>query len=263
MTMKFRSREEQMLQTALALAARGLHVFPCRVADKIPATPHGCLDATVDQGTIRQWWRHEPNFNLAIATGTASKVFAIDIDNEDAEAELRKLETEHGALPPSVEVITARGRHVYFQMPNAPIANSASKLAPGVDVRGTGGYCLSPPSRHPSGKLYSWSVDCAGTFAMAPAWLLDRISASGNKSTPAAEWRDLVLNGADEGTRDCTLARLAGHLLRRRIDPVVVLELLKSWNATHCRSPLPAIDIERVCASIAARELKRRQHDVG
>ena len=67
----------------------------------------------------------------------------------------------------------------------------------------------------------------------------------------------------DECTRDCTVARLAGHLLRRRIDPFVVLELLKSWNATHCRPPLAVADIERVCASIAARELKRRQHGAG
>jgi hypothetical protein len=42
-----------------------------------------------------------------------------------------------------------------------------------------------------------------------------------------------------------------------------VLELLKSWNETHCRPPLPVADIERVCASIAARELKRRQHGTG
>jgi hypothetical protein len=66
------------------------------------------------------------------------------------------------------------------------------------------------------------------------------------------------VNGAAEGTRDCTVVKLAGHLLRRRIDPFVVLELLQTWNATRCAPPLAAADIERVVASVAGRELQRR-----
>jgi hypothetical protein len=61
-----------------------------------------------------------------------------------------------------------------------------------------------------------------------------------------------------EGTRDCTVAKLAGHLLRHRIDPFVALELLQTWNATKCAPPLPAADIERIVASVAGRELRRR-----
>jgi hypothetical protein len=107
-------------------------------------------------------------------------------------------------------------------------------------------------------------VDSANRTAEAPDWLLAKLDDRSDATTTAtAEWRDLVANGANEGTRDCTLARLAGHLLRRRIDPVVLLELLKSWNATHCRPPLPVADIERVCTSIATRELNRRQRDAG
>ena len=37
-----------MLRHALAYARRGLFIFPCRPCDKIPATEHGCLDATTD-----------------------------------------------------------------------------------------------------------------------------------------------------------------------------------------------------------------------
>ena len=101
-----------MIGTALALARRSLAVFPCKVADKVPAKPHGCLDATVDPTVIRQWWKQEPDYNVAVATGTASAVFAIDVDGLDAEVELRKLEADHGKLPATVEVITARGRHL-------------------------------------------------------------------------------------------------------------------------------------------------------
>jgi bifunctional DNA primase/polymerase-like protein/primase-like protein len=253
-----------MLPTALKLAAAGLAVFPCRPRDKRPATEHGCKDATRDVATIKQWWQQQPDCNIGIATGTASNVFVVDVD-DDGENELRKLEADHGDLPNSVEAITARGRHIYFKMPGVPIGNSTSKIALHVDVRATGGYVLAPPSVHPSGRRYCWSVDSANAFAAPPDWLLNKIAASanGNGGTAPSEWRDLVANGADEGARDCSLAGLAGHLLRRRIDPVVVLELLKSWNMTHCRPPLPVADIERVCASIAARELKRRRHDAG
>ena len=85
----------------------------------------------------------------------------LDIDGDDGEASLRKLEAEHGALPDSVESITGKGRHVWFRINGSPIRNSASTIAPGIDVRGDGGYVLAPPSIHPSGKAYAWSVDCA------------------------------------------------------------------------------------------------------
>jgi hypothetical protein len=54
------------------------------------------------------------------------------------------------------------------------------------------------------------------------------------------------------------LARLAGYLLRRRIDPVVALEMLISWNATRCRPPLDEAEVAGIVDSIAGRELKRR-----
>ena len=161
-----------MLYTALRLAQKGLAVFPCRPRDKRPATPNGLKDATTNPEAISAWWHEDPDFNVAIATGAPSGIFVIDIDGFDAEAALRHLEAAHDALPASVEVITARGRHVYFQMPDIDLRNSASKLAPHVDVRGTGGYVLAPPSIHPTGRRYAWSGDSASTFAAAPAWLL-------------------------------------------------------------------------------------------
>jgi Bifunctional DNA primase/polymerase, N-terminal/Primase C terminal 1 (PriCT-1) len=252
-----------MLHTALALAKRGVAVFPCRPRQKLPATPRGCLDASKDPHTIRHWWGLCPDYNLAIAAGAASGIFVIDIDGVDAEFELRRLEAEHTSLPATVEAITPRGRHSYFRMPDTPVRNSAGKIAPGIDVRGDGGYVLAPPSIHPSGKAYAWSVDSAGTIAEAPDWLLDRIweCSNGNgQATPVAEWRALVADGVSEGQRDCTVARLSGHLLRRFLDPFVVLDLMQCWNAQRCQPPLPEDDVTRIVNSICARELRRRGH---
>ena len=258
-----------MLRTALALAARGLHVFPCRPRDKRPATADGLKSATVDAGTIKQWWQQEPQYNVAIATGTQSNIFVLDVDGPDAEGELSKLEREHGALPPSVEVITPRpGRHIYFRMPRASVRNSASKIAPNIDVRATGGYALAPPSIHPSGRQYCWSVDCAKALAAAPDWLLARITerstnGAGHAATAPSEWRALIADGVPEGRRDCTLARVTGYLLRHHIDPIFAAELVRVFNAARCLPPLPDEDVERIVNSIAGKELKRRQRPDG
>jgi Bifunctional DNA primase/polymerase, N-terminal/Primase C terminal 1 (PriCT-1) len=251
-----------MVRTALALARRGLAVFPCRQRAKLPATEHGVKDATRDPARIAQWWQNDPTYNVAIATGAPSGVFALDIDGVDAEAALCRLETEHGSLPPSVEVITARGRHIYFRMPATDIRNSAGKVAAKIDVRGTGGYVLAPPSIHPSGHRYCWSVDSANAFADAPGWLVRNIiiARHGNctGAEPPSDWATRIATGIGEGVRDDTLTRLAGYLLRRYVAPDVVLELLQACNATKCAPPLPDKDVERIVRSISQKAATRR-----
>jgi hypothetical protein len=69
----------------------------------------------------------------------------------------------------------------------------------------------------------------------------------------------MVANGVDKGARNDTAARLAGHLFRKHIDTIVVLELLLCWNAQRCRPPLRARDIERIVVSIGEKELQRRE----
>jgi Bifunctional DNA primase/polymerase, N-terminal/Primase C terminal 1 (PriCT-1) len=203
-----------------------------------------------------------PNCNIGIATGPISKILVIDIDDLDAETELKKLETENAALPATVESITARGRHLFFKWPECEVRNSVSKLAPGIDLRANGGYVVAPPSLHPSGKRYVWSVDSANAFADVPGWLLDKISAPVAETTTAASvtWGDVIRDGAGEGCRNDTLARVVGHLLRRRVDPEMARELAFAFNDVRCRPPLPLAEVLAVIDSIAALELKRRQN---
>jgi hypothetical protein len=212
---------------------------------------------------LSHWWGLDQNYNIGAATGTPSGVFVVDVDGVDAEAELRKLELAHGALPATVEVVTPRpGRHLYFRMPDMPVRNSAGRVAPGIDVRATGGYVLTPPSIHPGGRRYVWSVDSASAFATAPRWLLDRIAGANGDGhvapTPPSQWRDLMANGVPEGRRADTLARVTGYLLRHHVDPVFAAGLVGLFNDARCLPPLPQRDVQRIVDSIAGKELKRR-----
>lgn len=172
----------QMLDAAIAYAGQGLHVFALAPREKVPVTPRGCKDATTDAAAIRAMWA-DPSRNVAIATGPSSNVFVLDIDGDQGASSLRALEglPEHGPLPATPEVVTARGRHIYLRYPGDQVAfgNSAGKLADGIDVRTEGGYVVAPPSVHPTGDRYRWAdgkspADVA--FAFAPDWLLQRLT---------------------------------------------------------------------------------------
>src|SRR5262249_37782818 len=137
---------------ALQLAAKGMRVFPCIERGKEPAIADNLRRATPDQNVARGWGRWR-DFNSGVATGAASGVWVLDIDGGDGEALLRELEAKHGALPPTIEVITGKGRHLYFRWPSGcEIRNKQDNpVMPSIDVRGEGGYVLAPCSVHPSG----------------------------------------------------------------------------------------------------------------
>jgi hypothetical protein len=257
-----------MIEDARKVVSRGMAVTPCK--GKIPLTPHGCLDATTDLAQIEEWWTQWPDANIAIVTGAKNGIFVVDIDaDKDGEGSIKKLEREHFALPPTVEVITGGGgRHLYFRLPDfdeaSAIKNSASKLAPGIDIRGEGGYVIAPPSIHPDTKrAYRWSVDSAGEFADAPVWLIALIARAQFNVIEMPEkgnddWLAIVRDGVVEGTRNHSAASLAGYLLRRGVHARVAFELMLKWDE-HNKPPLGEAVIERTVCSIAEREINRRR----
>jgi hypothetical protein len=225
--------------------------------------PHGCRDATSEEARIAHLWSARPNANIGGATG---RIIALDIDpRHEGPATLAGLEAKYGALPATWRIITGSGgEHVYFRAPALPtiIKNSTGKIGPGVDVRGDGGYVLLPPSLHVSGHRYRWKPGCAPNqlpLAALPSWLAAASAEPTKPGASAATWRDLATKDVSEGKRNDTIARFAGHLLRRYIDPHVVLELLLAWNATRCKPPLPRDEVTRTVNSIAGKEKKRRE----
>jgi hypothetical protein len=239
----------------------------CRQPAKHPfgrLVRNGLKDASKDPATVEGWFT-KTRFNIAIATGAPSGVIVLDIDpRHGGDETLADLEREHGTLPATWRFLTGGGgEHVLFQHPGRSVANSAGALGPGIDVRGDGGYIVAPPSLHICGRPYAISVDHHPEevpLANAPAWLLERIAATrtADKARKAAQWRTLARDGAMNGERNVTIARLSGLLLGRRIDPHVCLDLMLAFNATRCRPPLPEDEVVATVASIARREFSGR-----
>jgi hypothetical protein len=273
-----------MLESALWIARRGLPVFPlnwivkrndklscscgkndCRDQGKHPyglLAPHGLTDATTGQNRIQVCWTRAPHANIGVATGD---IIVLDVDpRHHGDESLRALERKYGEIERTPRSLTGGGgEHIFFKSPaDVVIKNSASKLGPGIDVRGVGGYIVGPPSRHLSGRRYCWSVDHHPDdvdFAPVPDWIVAALREPTIKAaTPPSEWRKLVASGVTQGNRDCTVTKLTGHLLRRYVDPLVALELMQAWNAARCTPPLPPDDVQRIVNSIAGKELRRR-----
>jgi hypothetical protein len=177
-----------MLDTALGYAARKLPVFPIIPRAKLPAIKGGFRSATLNPETIKRYWRRS-DCNIGIPTGAASGFWVLDVDGDQGEASLRSLESTHGPLPPTRQVITGGGgRHLWFTY-TGPLPCSAGKIAPGLDTRGDGGYVIVPPSVHACGRAYHWSVDGVTELAVAPEWLLDLAR---KKPTPTISERALA-----------------------------------------------------------------------
>ncbi|MEU0625919.1 bifunctional DNA primase/polymerase [Streptomyces sp. NPDC005989] len=182
------------LTHALSAAERGLPVIPL-TARKLPALPsphrnddrrstcrgacglpgHGVHDATTDPAAVRALFAAAPwATGYGIACGRPPHhLIGIDLDvdipgGEDSAASLRRLALHHlFTVPPTVTVLTpSGGRHLWLTgPPGIPVPNSASRLAPGIDIRGTGGYLVGPGSVTPHGRYRL----APGTAGLPPA----------------------------------------------------------------------------------------------
>jgi hypothetical protein len=191
---------------------------------------------------------------------------------------LATLEEQHGQLRATVAVVTpgkiskktglhsGRGLHLYFRYPlGHDIRNAQDRDdVPGIDWRGNGGYVLLPPSAHPDGGVYAWSVNSADSFAGAPEWLIDLVQGKGRSNgdapaTPPEAWRTFINDTYEGSHRPHAIAKLDGLLVRRWLDPLVALDLVRMFNTLRCQPPLDDEEVVRIVTDITKREKQRRE----
>jgi Bifunctional DNA primase/polymerase, N-terminal len=146
----------------------GWAVFPCLSApgtkkDKAPATPKGHKDATNDPDAVVALWRRYPAPLIGLACGERSGISVLDVDPKHDSA--RAWWHQHASRLPTTRAYRTRGGgvHLYFQ--HVPgVRNVEGKPIPGIDVRGSGGYCIF---------WYAVGFECLDPAPPAPwpAWL--------------------------------------------------------------------------------------------
>jgi len=254
-----------MGEEAAALLRRGWTVFPLHTPDgrggcscrnvkcvnigKHPRTRNGLKDASKDPAHVARWWSMWPEANIGLACGAISGLVIIDVDGAEGEDSFRGLEAELGPLPATVEALTGKGRHLYFNHPGGIVRPTAGILGPGVDVRGDGSYVVAPPSLHATGRRYTWEaehhIEDIALADLPEAWA-HRLRADKPRGKRPAEEAPIP-----EGQRNATLTSMAGTMRRRGLSEDAILQALLVENDKRCRPPLEAREVEAIAKSIA------------
>lgn len=255
---------------------RGLAIIPLGVGKKEPVTKSGLNDWTDNPGQIDVWWgqgehagkRGNPSYNIGMACGQVSGgIIVIDLDCHSDEANglhfLHDWEVEHGKLPETWTQITGSGGKQLFYRAGQDIRNSANGEI-GVDVRGNGGYVVLPPSLHPCGDCYEWSISPDDMdVADADDKVYDFIRAVSKTKKRGDGWNAEKTGIPSEITenRNETLFSLGRSFLSRGTGHDEVATLIRSLNATICRPPLPEAEVEKLIGSINSKEPGNAERD--
>jgi hypothetical protein len=248
-------------RAALVYAERySFSVFPCVERGKNPLTPNGFKGATKERGMIQAYWSQHPKANVAIACGGASGgLFVIDVDGAEGRESLQKIEAVYGRLPLTPMVLTGKGYQLYFKTKNE--LGCRVKVAPGIDLRGTGGYVVAPPSIHPNGKEYQWAPSRRHDeveIAILPDWFAKLIERKNDSGLVGKDWPSILAQRIPEGARNQTIASILGYLLHKRVNPILARQLIHGFNLFRLEKPLPEKEIEKTFHSIAKAESAKR-----
>jgi hypothetical protein len=171
-------------ETIRTLCGRGWWVFPLAPGKKTPITPNGYKDATSNTAAALSQFNYG-KLNIGVATGP-SRLTVLDVDGVPGLKWL--FETRATLSLPKTFTVRTRsgGFHYYFLAPACRLITcSASKIAPGVDIRAEGGHVVGPSSwvaADHKGPAGWYRVTDDSPVAPLPDWLLTAILA-GKKNT--------------------------------------------------------------------------------
>jgi len=239
------SPDIKVLDYARLYLSRGFSVIPVAKGTKKPAL----LSWKEFQGRhatdeeIQKWFGSGSRNSIGIVTGVISGIAVVDLDSQEAV----KFATSHD-FPLTPLVKTGKGYHAYYRYTEGVRNFQKRDDLPDIDLRGDGGFIVAPPSVHASGKPYHW-VDGKGLddlpFADLPSIILAQ------RPEDKKSLGDLY-KGVERGSRNDSLARLAGSWIKYGPSFDECLEEARLWNARNT-PPLPGKEVERTVRSIFER----------
>lgn len=192
-----------MLALARAYMANGLTPIPLEFRDKKPSIKWAEFQnrKPTDEELVK--WFKKP-CNIGIITGVPSGIVVIDLDGPAGIAEAEKL-----GLSSTVAVKTGKGKHLYYRHPGGIVQNNV-RIAPGIDVRGDGGYVVAPTSVHASGAHYEWEVTHGemGIYTPPAPWVEPLKPEQYNEKG----WIAQAIRDMAPGNIDVTLFRICSRL---------------------------------------------------
>lgn len=237
-----------MLEEALKYAAIGWAIHPVNKS-KRPLTVHGSLDATCDIAIIQEWYTQKKGAGIALATGDRSKIAVIDLDygKEEYIPFIEEFIKMFGVRRAAIQSSTGSGgTHLFFKIPEGKTVSNAVafKGFKGVDIRGTGGYVVLPPSYNDVGQ-YLWKEGCSpfeNVLEDAPEFL--------HTTTRTFKLNYEQSSRLEKGTRNTSMASIAGRLRSSGLDRQELLEEMRQQNKELCVPPLTDEEVEKIVDSI-------------
>ena len=190
--------------------------------------------------------QHPQATHIGLQTGETSRILAIDLDGEPgldwwrANAEL---------LPPTRTQRTQRsgGKHLLYRMPaGCKLRNSASKIAPGVDIRAGGGFIVDWSAKYPPDS---------DEIADAPAGLIEFLElAAARAPSSAAHKHSSGVHKIGAGGRHDALKSIAASLRRKGLKGQVLEAALLAWNTEHCEPPQDHTDVTALARDFSLKD---------
>jgi len=205
-----------MLTHALKYLALGFSVIPLRPKGKEPLIPWTEFQKRrATESEVTEWFTKWPNANVGIVTGSISSIVVIDLDGPEGIESAKKL-----GLSSSCISLTGDGKHLWHKHPGVNVEN-AVRVAPGMDIRGDGGYIVAPGSIHESGRRYRWLGSGLAVNKLTPfpgsmfaaLTVPTRQNTTGLKGNIKQEgWIAKALEEMKDGNIDNTLVSILGRL---------------------------------------------------
>ena len=273
-----------LFQSALELASFDLKVLPVHTVDPTGRCSCGCRksncgsrgkhprisdwqhQASSDEGVICAWWEKWPMSNVGVQWGPRSKAIDIEFDNEEGRASADKY--LGGIVTPSYH--SRRSVHRIFRYVDDLAGFGASKKGEAVQhlefrigADNKGAQSVVPPSRHHSGRLYSWlpslsisEVEIADPpptlIELLLQWQTQETNGSDGQQRPAAL---PLADTIPHGQRHTALVSLAGTMRRRGLVKEEILPSLRAVADRRCQHvPGDEIDVEKIAESVCRYE---------
>lgn len=250
---------------ALALAARGLPVFPLVPFRKRPAIEVWQHAATTDHTQIKHWWGDDPNCNIGVCT---TGFVVIDIDVRQGAHALANYQSIGGHFNTFTVRTASGGFHCYF---TGPDSRTVAAMLLGLDVRSHGGYVVAPGSvttKSDEDHCVDGEYEIVYDLPLAPVPLeielllkpphrAERIDTGieldkGGSIAAATNYLKHQVS-VSEGGRNAAAYRIAAAVVcDHAISADTAYQLLEQhWNS-RCSPPLPALELMKTISSATA-----------